>query len=108
MSVLEASAASPPVTFCRWLGVYCTADMLSAQVARRITSLTIVVLQGYEADHADIDLLRLRNYTVGRKLTEDEVLGPRSLNRIAELFRSMKQFVSPPHFHLVQQRYWWG
>ena len=50
--------------------------------------------QGYDADHADIDLLRLRNYTVGRKLTDEEVVAPDSLDRIAHLLTCMKPFVS--------------
>jgi len=52
--------------------------------------------QGYDADRPDIDLLRLRNYTIGRKLDEAEVVGPHGLDRIAELLSCMKPFVSLP------------
>lgn len=55
-----------------------------------------VIQQGYDADHPDIDLLRLRNYTIGRKLTEAEVVGDGGLDRIAELLGCMKPFVSLP------------
>ena len=50
--------------------------------------------QGYGADHANIDLLRLRNYTIGTKLTDDQVLGVEGLHRIADLLSCMKPFVS--------------
>ena len=52
--------------------------------------------QGYDADHVDIDLLRLRNYTIGRKLTEQEVIGADILDRISDLLSMMKPFVSSP------------
>ena len=62
--------------------------------AIRVRVLTIDVLQGYEHDHKDIDLMRLRSFTVGRKLTDEEVVGPNGLNRITELIHSMVPFVS--------------
>lgn len=57
-------------------------------------------VQGFDADHADIDLLRLRNYTIGRKLTDDELLTG-GFDRITELLGCMQPFVSPtPTFRL--------
>ena len=50
--------------------------------------------QGYDGDHPNIDLLRLRNYTIGRNLTEAEVLSNNSLDRVADLLSTMKPFVS--------------
>lgn len=50
--------------------------------------------QGYDADHPDIDLLRLRNYTIGRSLSEDEVVGTGGLDRVSELLGFLKPFVS--------------
>ncbi|KAK5175236.1 uncharacterized protein LTR77_000373 [Saxophila tyrrhenica] len=50
--------------------------------------------KGYDADHPDIDLLRLRNYTIGRKLNDSEVVGPHGLDRIAELLSCMKPFIT--------------
>jgi hypothetical protein len=50
--------------------------------------------QGYEADNPNIDLLRLRNFTAGCKLKEDEVLTSTLLDRIAELVSAMRPFVS--------------
>lgn len=52
--------------------------------------------QGYEADHPNIDLLKLKNFTVGKKLPDEEVVGPRGLQRIADLVSCMVPFVSLP------------
>ncbi|KAF2810002.1 uncharacterized protein BDZ99DRAFT_462616 [Mytilinidion resinicola] len=50
--------------------------------------------KGYENDHKDIQLLRLRNFTIGTKLADDEVVGPKGLDRIFELLSCMVPFVS--------------
>lgn len=50
--------------------------------------------QGYAADHKDIELLRLRNFTLGTKLRDDEVVGAKGLERIAGLIETMVPFVS--------------
>ncbi|KAF2721223.1 hypothetical protein K431DRAFT_338886 [Polychaeton citri CBS 116435] len=50
--------------------------------------------KGYDADHADIELLRLRNFTVGTKLDESKILDENVMNHMAELFSSMKPFIS--------------
>lgn len=50
--------------------------------------------QGYEHDHRDIELLRLRNFTMGKNLADDEVIGSKGLERIAELVHCMVPFVS--------------
>jgi hypothetical protein len=50
--------------------------------------------QGYEADHRDIELLRLRSFTLSRKLDDREVLGPHGLDRITELVGYLVPFVS--------------
>ncbi|KAK4694716.1 hypothetical protein P7C71_g2911, partial [Lecanoromycetidae sp. Uapishka_2] len=50
--------------------------------------------KGYDADNPNIDLLRLRNYTIGKKLKDDEVLGPGGLDRIANLIGVLTPFVS--------------
>ena len=48
----------------------------------------------YEADHPEIALLRLRNYTIGRKLKDEEVLGKGALDKIADLLGILTPFVS--------------
>ena len=50
--------------------------------------------KGYETDNPNIDLLKLRNYTIGKKLKDEEVLGPGGLGRIAELIGILTPFVS--------------
>ncbi|KAF2659388.1 hypothetical protein K491DRAFT_689258 [Lophiostoma macrostomum CBS 122681] len=50
--------------------------------------------KGYSADHKDIELLRLRNFTLGTKLSDKEVVGANGLGRIADLVASMVPFVS--------------
>lgn len=50
--------------------------------------------QDYEATHPDIALLRLRNYTIGKKLKDDEVQGKGSLGRISDLIGILTPFVS--------------
>lgn len=50
--------------------------------------------QGYDADHKDIELLRLKNFTIGRSINEEEVLSSRFMDRVAELMSSMSPFVS--------------
>lgn len=53
-------------------------------------------MQGYAADHPNIELLRLKNFTIGRKLKDEEVVGPGCLDRIVGLVGTMAPFVSPP------------
>ncbi|KAG8528667.1 uncharacterized protein KY384_006354 [Bacidia gigantensis] len=48
----------------------------------------------YSADHPEIALLRLRNYTIGKKLKDEEVLGKDGLSRIADLLGVLTPFVT--------------
>ncbi|KAH7361258.1 hypothetical protein BKA66DRAFT_514747 [Pyrenochaeta sp. MPI-SDFR-AT-0127] len=50
--------------------------------------------KGYDHDHKDIELLRLRNYTIGKKLRDHEVVGPGGLDRVAELIQCMVPFIT--------------
>ncbi|KAL9136345.1 MAG: hypothetical protein Q9175_002444 [Cornicularia normoerica] len=50
--------------------------------------------KGYEKDNPNIDLLKLRNFTIGKKLKDEEVLGPGGLGRIVELIGILTPFVS--------------
>lgn len=51
-------------------------------------------MKGYEADNSNIDLLRLRNYTIGHKLKDGEVLGKGGLARIVQLIGILTPFVT--------------
>ena len=50
----------------------------------------------YDADHKDILLLRLRNFTIGRRLKDEEVVGKGGLERVIELMGCLVPFVSFP------------
>jgi Conserved hypothetical protein (DUF2461) len=55
--------------------------------------------QGYEANNPNIELLRLKNFTIGKKLEDKEVVAPGGLGRIAGLVGTLAPFVSSPRFH---------
>lgn len=75
------------------------ADVINAFISSRSNAESALKTKpkGFDADHKDILLLRLRSFTIGRKLTDEEVLGPHFLERVAELFRIMCPFVSLSH-----------
>ncbi|KAL9092800.1 MAG: hypothetical protein Q9165_004218 [Trypethelium subeluteriae] len=50
--------------------------------------------KGYEADHPNIELLKLKNFTVGRKLPDEEVVDPQGLQRIADIVSCMVPFIT--------------
>ena len=50
-------------------------------------------LQGYDADHKDIKLLRLKSFTLSTKLGDSDITGADSLQRIADLIGSMVPLV---------------
>lgn len=54
------------------------------------TSLT----QGFDADHRDIELLKLRNFTVGKKIPDSVFTSDDSQDRIADTIRAMVGYVS--------------
>lgn len=62
------------------------------------SSFANIDVQGYEADNPNIELLRLKNFTIGRKLQDHEVVGPGALDRIASLVGTMTPFVRSPPF----------
>ncbi|KAJ5919271.1 hypothetical protein N7466_010214 [Penicillium verhagenii] len=50
--------------------------------------------KGYEADHKDIDLLRLRSFTIGRPITDKEIMAADVQDRIVALIGVMEPFVT--------------
>lgn len=55
-------------------------------------------MQGYDGDNPNIELLKLRNFTIGKKISDEEVTGPHGLQIIVDLIGTMTPFVSfPPH-----------
>ncbi|KAK6533257.1 hypothetical protein TWF694_002210 [Orbilia ellipsospora] len=49
--------------------------------------------KGYDKDHPDIELLRLKSYTIGKRITDDEILLPNSLDFLVDIIRVMEPFV---------------
>jgi len=60
-----------------------------------------MIAQGYTADHKDIDLLRLRSFTIGRSLSEEEVTKPTFMDRVTQLMEIMSPFVSGQVYPLL-------
>ncbi|KAF3008764.1 hypothetical protein E8E13_010251 [Curvularia kusanoi] len=48
----------------------------------------------FPLDHQDIDLLRLRNFTLGKKFSDEEIVGPKGMDRIAELISCIEPFIT--------------
>jgi uncharacterized protein (TIGR02453 family) len=48
----------------------------------------------YAADHKYIQLLRLRNFTIGRKLKDEEIVGNGGIDRVAEVIKCLVPFVT--------------
>jgi hypothetical protein len=53
-----------------------------------------VCKQGFNADHRDIGLLKLKNYTISKKLPDSVLTAEDSQDQIAEIFGAMVGFVS--------------
>ncbi|PNY29828.1 Uncharacterized protein TCAP_00262 [Tolypocladium capitatum] len=51
-------------------------------------------LQGYEATHRDIALLKLRTYTVGTKIDADMLCEDDAQDKVCEIIRALSSFVS--------------
>ncbi|KAJ5030719.1 hypothetical protein J3E73DRAFT_378712 [Bipolaris maydis] len=51
--------------------------------------------KGYDHDHKDIDLLRLRNFTIGRTIADEEIVGTGGLERVAEVITYLNSVVMP-------------
>ncbi|CAM1506384.1 Fc.00g060250.m01.CDS01 [Cosmosporella sp. VM-42] len=50
--------------------------------------------KGYIAEHRDIELLKLRNFTVGTKIDEDMLCGDDAQEKLTEIIRPMVGFIS--------------
>ena len=50
--------------------------------------------KGYEADHPDIWLLRLRNFTIGKKVKDEDVVGKKGLENLLALLEVLVPFVT--------------
>lgn len=50
--------------------------------------------QGFDADHKDIALLRLKNFTLHRKLSDEEVTHSNAVGHIVGLISHLVPYVS--------------
>ncbi|KAI0200910.1 hypothetical protein F4808DRAFT_144325 [Astrocystis sublimbata] len=50
--------------------------------------------KGFNPDHRDIQLLKLRNYTIGRTISEEDLHGSDAQDKIMEVIRAMVPFVT--------------
>lgn len=50
--------------------------------------------KGYEADNPNIELLKLKNFTIGKKLKDEEVADLTGIETIAQLIATMAPFVT--------------
>ncbi|KAI3324287.1 hypothetical protein HD806DRAFT_494621 [Xylariaceae sp. AK1471] len=50
--------------------------------------------KGFNPEHRDIHLLKLRNYTIGRQLPDEDLRGDDAQERITEIIRAMVPFVT--------------
>jgi hypothetical protein len=54
-------------------------------------------MKGFDADHKDIALLRLKNFTLQRKLRDEEVASSNAVGTIVGLISHLVPFVSCPN-----------
>ncbi|KAI1758152.1 hypothetical protein F4782DRAFT_476806 [Xylaria castorea] len=50
--------------------------------------------KGFNPDHRDIQLLKLRNYTIGRQIPDEDLLSDNAQEKIMETIRAMVPFVT--------------
>lgn len=63
--------------------------------------------QGFDADHRDIELLKLRNFTIGKKGLPDSVFTDEDgQDKISDIIRAMVGFVS--HSARPLGACWWA
>ncbi|EEH16393.2 hypothetical protein PABG_06480 [Paracoccidioides brasiliensis Pb03] len=50
--------------------------------------------KGYDADNKNIDLIRLRGFTMSKRLQDKDLLGPKALDKVAHIVGIMAPFVT--------------
>lgn len=70
-------------------------DMISAFCSSKSNAESALKTKpkGYDGDHEDILLLRLKSFVIGRRLTDEEVTSPDFLKRLTALLEIMKPYV---------------
>ena len=52
-------------------------------------------MQNYPKDHKDIELLRLKSFTVSKPFTDEQVVSPDFSDSVLATFKRMEPLVSP-------------
>jgi hypothetical protein len=86
-------SGSAPHVCCHYGTLICT---LCTLLYWKIYDLLKRTTQDFSIDHQEIDLLRLRSFTLGKKLSDEEILGAKGMDRVAQLISCIEPFVSPP------------
>lgn len=60
----------------------------------RYEGLALISPQGFDANHRDIDLLKLRSFTVGKKIPDSVFTAKDGQEQLVEIMRAMVEFVS--------------
>lgn len=70
----------------------------SAPGSTLIQGISLTKHQGYEADNANIKLLRLRSFTIGRPIADEDLTGDDAQETVTSLIEIMEPFVSIARF----------
>lgn len=62
--------------------------------------------KGFEADHKDIALLRLRDFTMGKKIADEDVLSEGGIQRIADTISALVPWVRSPYHVDISVSVW--
>jgi uncharacterized protein (DUF2461 family) len=60
--------------------------------------------KGFDADHQDVELLRLRSFTLGAKIRDEDVLGKDGLEKVLAVMDGLVPWVSnflPRHLFML-------
>ncbi|KAL5341484.1 hypothetical protein BJX70DRAFT_386755 [Aspergillus crustosus] len=71
-------------------------EAVDAFVSQNSESALKTKPKGYETDNENIQLLRLRSFTIGKRIPDADLLGPDAQEKIAALIGAMEPFVSHP------------
>ncbi|KAL4870451.1 hypothetical protein BDV12DRAFT_165970 [Aspergillus spectabilis] len=71
-------------------------EAVKAFVSQNSESALKTKPKGYESDNENIQLLRLRSFTIGKRLPDADLLSPDAQEKIAALIGVMEPFVSHP------------
>jgi hypothetical protein len=64
-------------------------------------------VQNYSKDHKDIELLRLKSFTISKPFTDKDVLSPEFLDAVANVFKHMEPLVSEVDTGKLHDALWW-